>query len=93
MHVVPEGLVQEVLAQDKLVTELLSVMLDIMRRVHDKAPVIKKDDKQKKDEVRRSWLHGPKVGIHGPRCLVDREAGGWGCLECVKYITTHTGWR
>eukprot|EP00972_Heterocapsa_arctica_P011980 1756173-Heterocapsa_arctica.AAC.1 len=93
MHEVPLRKVQEVQAQDKLVTELLTMMLEIMKGVHDKAPVREKEDRHKTNEGRQRWLHGPKTGIHGPHNLVDREAGGLTSGRCHNYTTTHIGWR
>eukprot|EP00972_Heterocapsa_arctica_P021845 3212878-Heterocapsa_arctica.AAC.1 len=60
-------------AQDKMVKDLLTMLLDIMKGVHDKAPARKKEDKQEHAENCQKCLHGPKTGVHGEHTLVARE--------------------
>eukprot|EP00972_Heterocapsa_arctica_P062384 9196381-Heterocapsa_arctica.AAC.1 len=63
-----------------------------MENVHDKAPVRKKEEKQKQEEVQRKY-QGPKTGPHGEHNFVDKKAGGWRCTRCEKYSTTYLGWK
>eukprot|EP00972_Heterocapsa_arctica_P095762 14123657-Heterocapsa_arctica.AAC.1 len=74
MHKVPMHLAQEVDQQDAMVEELLTMMLDVMSHVHDKAPVRKKEDKQAQQEVQRKY-QGPKTGPHGEHDFIDKEGG------------------
>eukprot|EP00972_Heterocapsa_arctica_P009540 1406297-Heterocapsa_arctica.AAC.1 len=75
MHKVPIHLAQKVDQQDVMVEELLTMMLDVMSHVHDKAPVRKKEDKQAQKEVQRKY-QGPKTGPHGEHDFIDKEGGG-----------------
>eukprot|EP00972_Heterocapsa_arctica_P083426 12293460-Heterocapsa_arctica.AAC.1 len=93
MHLLPEAKVKEVHAQDELVSDLLTMMLDIMKGVHDKAPVRKKDDDHRRAEERQRCFHGPKTGQQGSHDFEVRMEGGWKCRVCSKYTTTHMGWR
>eukprot|EP00972_Heterocapsa_arctica_P040095 5906639-Heterocapsa_arctica.AAC.1 len=75
-----------------MVEELLTMMLDVMSHVHDKAPVRKKEDKQAQKEVQRKY-QGPKTGPHGVHDVIDKEGGGWQCTKCHKFFTTYSGWK
>eukprot|EP00972_Heterocapsa_arctica_P113366 16436746-Heterocapsa_arctica.AAC.1 len=72
---------------------LLTMFLDIMKEVHDKAPARKEEDKQDGAEEGRKRFHGPKIGVHGAHDFVHRAEGRWKCKTCSKYTTTHLGWR
>eukprot|EP00972_Heterocapsa_arctica_P050280 7394088-Heterocapsa_arctica.AAC.1 len=63
-----------------------------MKKVHDKAPVRKKEDKRRLQEEQRKY-HGPKTGPHGEHNVVDKEGGGWICNRCEKFSTTYLGWK
>eukprot|EP00972_Heterocapsa_arctica_P103350 15228755-Heterocapsa_arctica.AAC.1 len=69
------------------------MFLDIMKEVHDKAPVRKKKDRQDGTEEGNNMFHGPKIEAHGAHDVAHRDAGGWQCKTCSKYTTTHLGWR
>eukprot|EP00972_Heterocapsa_arctica_P006274 919480-Heterocapsa_arctica.AAC.1 len=73
MHEVPVHQVEEVQAQDKLVKDLLTMLLSVMKGVHDKAPVRKKEDRKAGTDGRQFWFHGLKVGAHGAHFFGDRE--------------------
>eukprot|EP00972_Heterocapsa_arctica_P014890 2192732-Heterocapsa_arctica.AAC.3 len=74
MHKVPPHLDVAVDQQDALVKKLLTMMLSIMERVHDKAPPRKKEDKATQDEAQRKF-QGPKTGPHGEHDFVTKEGG------------------
>eukprot|EP00972_Heterocapsa_arctica_P036654 5397104-Heterocapsa_arctica.AAC.1 len=74
MHKVPMHLALAVDQQDAIVEELLTMMLDVMSHVHDKAPVRKKEDKQALKEVQLKY-QGPKTGPHGEHDFTDKEGG------------------
>eukprot|EP00972_Heterocapsa_arctica_P097225 14344229-Heterocapsa_arctica.AAC.1 len=61
MHEVSKELVGEVQKQDELVQGLLTMLLDIMKSIHEKAPVRKKEDRQERQEAEKKF-HGPKTG-------------------------------
>eukprot|EP00972_Heterocapsa_arctica_P038409 5656986-Heterocapsa_arctica.AAC.1 len=65
MHSVPMHQVEKVQAQDKLVKDLLTMMLSVMKGVHDKAPARKKEERNPAKGGRQAWFHVPKVGTHG----------------------------
>eukprot|EP00972_Heterocapsa_arctica_P083829 12353749-Heterocapsa_arctica.AAC.1 len=69
------------------------MMLEVMKGVHDKAPVRKKEDRQKTTEASQRCFYRPRTGLHGARNFEAREGGGWNCGSCKKYTTTHVGWR
>eukprot|EP00972_Heterocapsa_arctica_P094210 13894088-Heterocapsa_arctica.AAC.1 len=92
LHKVPKHLVQEVARQDVLVEGLLKIMLSVMSNVHDKAPVRKKEEKLRQEEVQRKY-QGPKTGPHGEHTFVDKEGGRWKCMTCGKFSTTYLGWK
>eukprot|EP00972_Heterocapsa_arctica_P034987 5149995-Heterocapsa_arctica.AAC.1 len=64
MQKVSDDLVEEVKMQDELVEGLLQMLLNVMKHVHEKTSVRKKEDKQKQQEVQTKF-HGPKTGPHG----------------------------
>eukprot|EP00972_Heterocapsa_arctica_P041043 6049843-Heterocapsa_arctica.AAC.1 len=92
MHKVPPHLDVAVDRQDALVEKLLSMMLAIMERVHDKAPPRKKEEKSTQAEAQRKF-QGPKTGPHGEHDFAPKEGGGWVCTKCAKFSTTHLGWK
>eukprot|EP00972_Heterocapsa_arctica_P007470 1090158-Heterocapsa_arctica.AAC.1 len=57
LHIVPEALVQEVQAQYLMVKGLLTMFLDIMKDVQDKAPARKKEYKQGGAEEGQKCFH------------------------------------
>eukprot|EP00972_Heterocapsa_arctica_P037781 5562621-Heterocapsa_arctica.AAC.1 len=63
-----------------------------MKRVHEKTPARKKEDKQERQEAEKKF-HGPKTGQHGEHCFTKREEGGWKCIRCARFSTTHLGWK
>eukprot|EP00972_Heterocapsa_arctica_P058530 8634673-Heterocapsa_arctica.AAC.1 len=76
MHEVPVHQVKEIQAQDKLVKDLLKMLLEVMKGAHDKAPVRKKEDRKAGTDGKQRWFQGPKVGAHGAHFFEDREEGG-----------------
>eukprot|EP00972_Heterocapsa_arctica_P027812 4090987-Heterocapsa_arctica.AAC.1 len=64
MHQVSKELEAEVKKQDELVQGLLTMLLDIMKSVHEQAPVRKKEDRQERQRAEKKF-HGPKTGVHG----------------------------
>eukprot|EP00972_Heterocapsa_arctica_P060444 8913619-Heterocapsa_arctica.AAC.1 len=60
MHKVSKELEEEVKQQDELVQGLLTMILDIMKSVHEQAPVRKKEDRQERQEAEKKF-HGPKT--------------------------------
>eukprot|EP00972_Heterocapsa_arctica_P100992 14885993-Heterocapsa_arctica.AAC.1 len=68
MHKVSEHFVEEVVKQDELVHGLLTMLLDIMKNVHEKAPARKKEERQERQEAGKI-SHGPKTGQHGDNCF------------------------
>eukprot|EP00972_Heterocapsa_arctica_P017264 2550565-Heterocapsa_arctica.AAC.1 len=93
MHAVPEIKVEEVQAQDRLVKDLLKMIVEVMKGVHDKASLRKKEDMKTRTEGSQLCFHGPKTGAHGAHVFEVREEGGWKCGVCSKRTTTHMGWR
>eukprot|EP00972_Heterocapsa_arctica_P056922 8401055-Heterocapsa_arctica.AAC.1 len=79
MHSVTLHQVEKVQARDKLVQDLLTLMLSAMTGVHDKAPAKKKEERNPGKGGRQAWFHGPKVGTHGAHFFEDREEVGWKC--------------
>eukprot|EP00972_Heterocapsa_arctica_P098743 14571683-Heterocapsa_arctica.AAC.1 len=63
-----------------------------MKSIQEKAPVRKKEDRQEGVDPQEKY-HGPKTGVHGEHCLTERQEGGWKCLRCERFTTTHMGWR
>eukprot|EP00972_Heterocapsa_arctica_P104188 15354850-Heterocapsa_arctica.AAC.1 len=70
---VPGDQVAEVHALDKLVEDLLTMMLSIMKGVHDKAPARKKEGKDPLTGSRKVFLHEPRVGPHGAHFLRAKQ--------------------
>eukprot|EP00972_Heterocapsa_arctica_P080367 11844089-Heterocapsa_arctica.AAC.1 len=68
------------------------MMLNIMKSIQEKAPVRKKEERQDGVDPQQTY-HGPKTGVHGEHCLTDRQEGGWKCLRCEHFTTTHMGWK
>eukprot|EP00972_Heterocapsa_arctica_P059366 8754793-Heterocapsa_arctica.AAC.1 len=68
------------------------MLLDIMKNVQDEAPVRKKEDRQERQEADNKF-HGPKTGVHGEDCFADRAEGGWKCIKCARFTTSHMGWK
>eukprot|EP00972_Heterocapsa_arctica_P008743 1283364-Heterocapsa_arctica.AAC.1 len=93
LHMVPAHQVAMVQAQDKLVEELCTMLLSVMKGVHDKAPARKKEEKDPHTGSRKVKLHEPKVGSHGAHFFRERQEGGWECRGCKRHSTTHQGWR
>eukprot|EP00972_Heterocapsa_arctica_P018433 2722507-Heterocapsa_arctica.AAC.1 len=92
LHQVSKEAEAQVKQQDELVHGLLTMMLNIMKSVHDKAPVRKKEEKEENNNPRDKFF-GPKTGQHGEHTLEDREEGGWKCTKCKRFATSHLGWR
>eukprot|EP00972_Heterocapsa_arctica_P017730 2620816-Heterocapsa_arctica.AAC.1 len=63
-----------------------------MEHVHDKAPPRKKEEKLSQEEAQRKF-QGPKTGRHGEHEFIIKEGGGWQCIKCTKFSTTHLGWK
>eukprot|EP00972_Heterocapsa_arctica_P025317 3730096-Heterocapsa_arctica.AAC.1 len=68
------------------------MMLNIMKSIQEKAPVIKKENRQDLREAEKKF-HGPKTGVHGEHCVTERGEGGWKCTRCERFTTTHMGWK
>eukprot|EP00972_Heterocapsa_arctica_P054290 8001970-Heterocapsa_arctica.AAC.1 len=68
------------------------MLLDIMKSVHEMAPVRKKEDRQERQEAEKK-PHGPKTGVHGEHCFADRTEGGWKCTKCARFTISHMGWK
>eukprot|EP00972_Heterocapsa_arctica_P050121 7370990-Heterocapsa_arctica.AAC.1 len=63
-----------------------------MKSIQEKAPVRKKEDGQERQEAERKF-HGPKTGLHGEHCFAERGEGGWKCINCERFTTSHMGWK
>eukprot|EP00972_Heterocapsa_arctica_P018310 2704739-Heterocapsa_arctica.AAC.1 len=61
LHKVPQARVDKVIRRDKLVQGLLTMMLNIMKSIQEKAPVRKKEEKQDGVDPQQKY-HGPKTG-------------------------------
>eukprot|EP00972_Heterocapsa_arctica_P039725 5854315-Heterocapsa_arctica.AAC.1 len=81
LHKVPQAFVEEVDRQDKLVLWLLTMMLNIMKSIQEKAPARKKEERQEGADPEQKY-HGPKTRVHGEHCFGERPEGGWKCLRC-----------
>eukprot|EP00972_Heterocapsa_arctica_P045531 6722123-Heterocapsa_arctica.AAC.1 len=68
------------------------MLLDIMKSIQEKAPARKKADRQERQEAEKN-SHGPETGVHGERCFAERGEGGWKCIRCERFTTTHMGWK
>eukprot|EP00972_Heterocapsa_arctica_P011736 1718429-Heterocapsa_arctica.AAC.1 len=82
MHKVSKELEEEVKKQDELAQGLLTMLLNIMKNVHEQASVRKKEDRQERQEAEKKY-HGPKTGVHGEHCFANRLEGGWKCTKCA----------
>eukprot|EP00972_Heterocapsa_arctica_P075257 11102247-Heterocapsa_arctica.AAC.1 len=58
LHMVPGYQVAKAQAQDRLVEDLLTMLLSVMESVHDKAPARKKEVKDALTGSRKVFLHG-----------------------------------
>eukprot|EP00972_Heterocapsa_arctica_P020444 3015582-Heterocapsa_arctica.AAC.1 len=63
-----------------------------MKSIQEKAPVRKKEDRQERQEPEKKF-HGPKTGVHGEHCFAERGEGGWKCIKCERFTTSHMGWK
>jgi hypothetical protein len=92
MHKVSKELEEETTTQDELVQGLFTMLLDIMKSTHEKAPVRKKEDRHERQEAQKK-IHGPKTGVHGEHCFTDKVEGAWNCTKCGRFTTAHMGWK